>query len=97
MTEREAREAGYEVEVMSFDMAKEKGKALEIGETKGLIKVVADASSGLILGAAVLASGGSELVHAYVDLMNAGAPVSVIREAVHIHPTLAEDVQSAVA
>ncbi len=97
MTEREAREAGYEVEVMSFDMAKEKGKALEIGETKGLIKVVADASSGLILGAAVLASGGSELVHAYVDLMNAGAPVSVIRDAVHIHPTLAEDVQSAVA
>jgi pyruvate/2-oxoglutarate dehydrogenase complex dihydrolipoamide dehydrogenase (E3) component len=34
MTEREAREAGYEVEVMTFDMSKEKGKALEIGETK---------------------------------------------------------------
>jgi pyruvate/2-oxoglutarate dehydrogenase complex dihydrolipoamide dehydrogenase (E3) component len=97
MTEREAREAGYEVEVMTFDMSKEKGKALEIGETKGLIKVVADASSGLILGATVLASGGSELVHAYVDLMNAGAPYSVIRDAVHIHPTLAEDVQSVVA
>ena len=97
MTEREAREAGYEVEVMSFDMSKEKGKALEIGETKGLIKVVADASSGLILGAAVLASGGSELVHVYVDLMNAGAPYSVIRDAIHIHPTLAEDIQSVVA
>jgi len=97
MTEREAREAGYEVEVMTFDMSKEKGKALEIGETKGLIKVVADASSGLILGAAVLASGGSELVHVYVDLMNAGAPYSVIRDAIHIHPTLAEDIQSVVA
>ena len=97
MTEREAREAGYEVEVMRFDISKEKGKALEIGETKGLIKVVADASSGLILGAAVLAAGGSELVHTYVDLMNAGAPVSVIRDALHIHPTLAEDIQSAVA
>ncbi len=97
MTEREAREAGHEVEVMSFDMSREKGKALEIGETKGLIKVVADASSGLILGAAVLASGGSELVHVFVDLMNAGAPYSVIRDAIHIHPTLAEDVQSVVA
>ena len=97
MTEREAREAGYEVEVMSFDMSKEKGKALEIGETKGLIKVVAEASSGRILGAAVLASGGSELVHVYVDMMNAGAPLSVIRDAIHIHPTLAEDVQSAVS
>jgi pyruvate/2-oxoglutarate dehydrogenase complex dihydrolipoamide dehydrogenase (E3) component len=97
MTEREAREAGHEVEVMTFDVSKEKGKALEIGETKGLIKVVADASSGLILGAAVLASGGSELVHVYVDLMNAGAPYTVIRDAIHIHPTLAEDIQSVVA
>ncbi|MGH3148174.1 MAG: mercuric reductase [Rubrobacter sp.] len=97
MTEREAREAGYEVEVMSFDMGKEKGKALEIGETKGLIKVVADAYSGLILGAAVLASGGSELVHVYVDLMNAGVPYTVIRDAVHIHPTIAEDIQSVVS
>ena len=97
MTEREAREAGHEVEVMSFDMSKEKGKALEIGETKGLIKVVADASSGLILGAAVLASGGSELVHVYVDLMNAGTPYSTIRDSIRIHPTLAEDVQSVVA
>ncbi len=97
MTEREAREAGHEVAVMSFDMSKEKGKALAIGETKGLIKVVADASSRLILGAAVLASGGSELVHVYVDLINAGAPYSVIRDAIHIHPTLAEDIQSVVA
>ena len=58
MTEREAREAGYEVEVMSFDMEREKGKALEIGENKGLIKVVADASDGRILGAAVLTAEG---------------------------------------
>jgi pyruvate/2-oxoglutarate dehydrogenase complex dihydrolipoamide dehydrogenase (E3) component len=97
MTEHEAREAGYEVEVMTFDMSTEKGKALEIGETRGLIKVVADASNDLILGAAVLASGGSELVHVYVDLMNAGASYSVIRDAVHIHPTLAEDIQNVVA
>ena len=96
MTEREAREAGYEVEVMSFDMEREKGKAREIGENKGLIKVVADASDGRILGAAVLTTEGAELVHVYVDLMNAGATLDVIRNAVHIHPTLAEDIQSAV-
>lgn len=97
MTEREAREAGYEVEVMNFDMSKEKGKAREIGENKGLIKVVADASDGRILGAAVLTAEGGELVHMYVDLMNAGATLDVIRNAVHIHPTLAEDIQSAVS
>ncbi len=96
MTEREAREAGYEVEVMSFDMRREKGKAREIGENKGLIKVVADASDGRILGAAALTAEGAELVHMYVDLMNAGATLDVIRNAVHIHPTLAEDIQSAV-
>jgi pyruvate/2-oxoglutarate dehydrogenase complex dihydrolipoamide dehydrogenase (E3) component len=97
MTEREAREAGYEVEVMSFDMTKEKGKARELGENKGLIKVVADAADGRILGAAVLTAEGSELVHVYVDLMNAGATLDVIRNAIHIHPTLAEDIQSAVS
>jgi pyruvate/2-oxoglutarate dehydrogenase complex dihydrolipoamide dehydrogenase (E3) component len=96
MTEREAREAGYEVEVMSFDMQREKGKAREIGENKGLIKVVADASDGRILGAAVLTAEGAELVHVYVDLINAGATLDVLRNAVHIHPTLAEDIQSAV-
>jgi pyruvate/2-oxoglutarate dehydrogenase complex dihydrolipoamide dehydrogenase (E3) component len=37
---------------------------------------------------------GAELVHLYVDLMNAGAPYTVIRDAVHIHPTLAEAAQS---
>jgi len=96
MTEREAREAGYEVEVMTFDMEREKGKAREIGENKGLIKVVADATNERIIGAAVLTAEGAELVHVYVDLMNAGATLDTIRNAVHIPPTLAEDIQSAV-
>ena len=96
MTEREARETGYEVEVMTFDMEREKGKAREIGENKGLIKVVADAADERILGAAVLTAEGAELVHVYVDLMNVGATLDAIRNAIHIHPTLAEDIQSAV-
>jgi pyruvate/2-oxoglutarate dehydrogenase complex dihydrolipoamide dehydrogenase (E3) component len=96
MTEHEAREAGYEVEVMTFDMQKEKGKAREIGENKGLIKVVADATDRRILGAAVLTAEGAELVHSYVDLMNADATLDVLQNAIHIHPTLQEDIQSAV-
>jgi pyruvate/2-oxoglutarate dehydrogenase complex dihydrolipoamide dehydrogenase (E3) component len=97
MTEREAREAGYEVEVMTFDMRREKGKAREIGENEGLIKVVADATDRRILGAAVLTAEGAELVHTYIDLMNAGATLDVLQNAIHIHPTLAEDIQSAVS
>jgi len=97
MTEREAREAGYEVEVMTFDMRQENGKARETGENKGLIKVVADATDRRILGAAVLIAEGAELVHTYIDLMNAEATLDVLQNAIHIHPTLAEDIQSAVS
>ena len=96
MTEREAREAGYDVEAMNYAVSNN-GKAAEIGETQGFIKVVADASNGQILGAAVLSTEGAELVHAYIDLMNAGATLEVLRDAVHIHPTLGEAIQSAVS
>ncbi|CAN5202909.1 FAD-containing oxidoreductase [soil metagenome] len=96
MTERQASESGYDYEVKSFDMAKD-GKAQEIGETQGFIKVIVNRADDKILGAAVLAKSGGELVHMYVDLMNAGASYKVMRDAVHIHPTLAEAIQSAVA
>jgi pyruvate/2-oxoglutarate dehydrogenase complex dihydrolipoamide dehydrogenase (E3) component len=96
MTENEARKAGNKVKTARFDM-KRNGKATEIGETAGFIKVVIDEETKLLLGAAVLANEGAELVHMYIDLMNAKAPYTVIRDAVHIHPTLAEAVQSAVS
>lgn len=96
MTEREARASGRPIRVGRFEMSNN-GKASEIGETDGFIKVVVDAETDRILGAAVLAAQGAELVHMYVDLMNAGAPYSVLRDAIHIHPTLAEAVQSAVS
>ena len=96
MTEREAREAGHEVEIHYLNMEEEKGKAYELGENKGFIKVVSDARTDRVLGAAVLTAEGAELVHIYEDLMNADEPLSVVREAVYIHPTLAEDIQSAI-
>jgi pyruvate/2-oxoglutarate dehydrogenase complex dihydrolipoamide dehydrogenase (E3) component len=96
MTEQEAREAGRKIKIGRFDLARN-GKAIETGETAGFIKVVVDAESERLLGAAVLANEGAELVHIYIDLMNAGASFKVIRDAVFIHPTLAEAVQSAVA
>ena len=59
--------------------------------------VVVDAETDRLLGAAVLAHEGAELVHIYIDLMNAGASYQAIRDAIHIHPTLAEALQSAVS
>jgi pyruvate/2-oxoglutarate dehydrogenase complex dihydrolipoamide dehydrogenase (E3) component len=96
MTERQAREAGRKVRIGRFAM-RDNGKARELGEDAGFSKVIVDVDSRQILGAAVLAVEGAELVHLYVDLMNAHATCDVLRDAIHIHPTLAEAMQSAVA
>lgn len=96
ITEREARQRGLKYKVNRFEM-KRNGKANELGEPEGFIKVVLEEGSDKLLGAAVLCSDGAELVHMYVDVMNARASSRVIRDAIHIHPTLAEAVQSAVS
>jgi pyruvate/2-oxoglutarate dehydrogenase complex dihydrolipoamide dehydrogenase (E3) component len=96
ITEQQARDANRDVRIGRFAM-RNNGKARELGETQGFSKVVVDAQSERILGAAVLAFEGAELVHLYVDLMNADARYGVLRDAIHIHPTLAEAMQSAVA
>lgn len=96
LTEAEARRDGRTIKLGRFEMARN-GKAREIGETKGFIKIVADAGSNRILGAAVLSYDAAELVHCCIEVMQAGAPYTAIVDAVHIHPTLAEAVQSAVA
>ncbi|MGI8788846.1 MAG: mercuric reductase [Pyrinomonadaceae bacterium] len=95
LTEAEAREKYKKIKVNCYEM-KKNGKAREIGESVGFIKVIVNATTEKIIGAAVLASDGAEMVHEYVDLMNAGAKFTVLRDSVHIHPTLAEAVQSAV-
>lgn len=96
MTERQAREAGLPVKVARFEM-RHNSKARELGESGGFIKVVVDGDTERLLGAAVLATEGAELVHLYVGLMNADLPYGAMERAIHIHPTLAEALQSAVA
>ena len=95
-TEQEARDSGASVKIGRFQM-RDSSKARELSETDGSVKVVVDAKTDLVLGAAVLSAEGSELVHLFVTLMNAKAPYSVLRDSIHIHPTLAEAIQSAVA
>jgi pyruvate/2-oxoglutarate dehydrogenase complex dihydrolipoamide dehydrogenase (E3) component len=93
ITEREAKKAGKRIKVSRYEMSKN-GKAREQRDTAGFVKVVVEEHTKRMLGAAVLAVEGAELVHMYVDLMNAGAPYTVIKDAIHIHPTMAEAVQS---
>jgi pyruvate/2-oxoglutarate dehydrogenase complex dihydrolipoamide dehydrogenase (E3) component len=65
-------------------------RAVEKGETQGFMKVVVDAKTGEILGAAILGPGGDEVIHSILDVMYAKAPYSLIRRAMHIHPTVSE-------
>jgi pyruvate/2-oxoglutarate dehydrogenase complex dihydrolipoamide dehydrogenase (E3) component len=66
------------------------GRAREAGETQGFMKVLVDADSQLLLGAAVLGLNGDEVVHGLLDVMLAKQPYTVISRAVHIHPTVSE-------
>ena len=63
---------------------------MEKGETNGFMKVVIDAESRQILGAAILGTGGDEVIHSILDVMYAKAPYTVVERAMHIHPTVSE-------
>ena len=65
-------------------------RAIERDETAGLMKLVVDAETDRILGAAILASEGGEVVQMLHAVMLAGAPYTLLKGAVYIHPTLAE-------
>ena len=89
MTEAQASELGRKILVSTRPMSRV-GRAVEKGETKGFIKVVADAETRRILGAAILGTGGDEAIHGILDMMNADQPIEALRWAVPIHPTVSE-------
>jgi pyruvate/2-oxoglutarate dehydrogenase complex dihydrolipoamide dehydrogenase (E3) component len=95
MTEREAKQRGvpYEVATMPFsDVA----RAIETGETAGVLKVLLDPASERILGAFVVGAEAGELIHVFAALMQAGAPARAIVEMEAVHPSFAEGVQGIV-
>lgn len=89
MTESEAKASGRRVLVGSRLMTRV-GRAREFGETRGFMKILVDADSKEILGAAILGLNGDEAIHCIVDVMYARQPYTVISRAVHIHPTVSE-------
>jgi pyruvate/2-oxoglutarate dehydrogenase complex dihydrolipoamide dehydrogenase (E3) component len=89
MTERQARASGRRVLKGSRPMTRV-GRAVEKGETQGFMKVLVDADSKEILGAAILGTGGDEAIHCILDTMYARAPYTVLKKAMHIHPTVSE-------
>ena len=89
MTEAQARAGGRKLLVGRRPMTRV-GRAVEKDETKGFMKVVVDAETRKILGAAILGTGGDEAIHGVLDIMNAGAPYTTLQRAVPIHPTVSE-------
>jgi pyruvate/2-oxoglutarate dehydrogenase complex dihydrolipoamide dehydrogenase (E3) component len=89
MTEREARASGRRLLIGSRPMTRV-SRAVEKDETQGFMKILVDADTRKILGAAILGVGGDEAVHGVVDIMNADVPYDVLERAVPIHPTVSE-------
>jgi pyruvate/2-oxoglutarate dehydrogenase complex dihydrolipoamide dehydrogenase (E3) component len=89
MTEEEARAAGHDLLISVRPMA-EVGRAVENGETIGLMKLIVDAKTHRILGAAIFGIGGDEAIHGVVDLMSTGQSSEALSWAVPIHPTVSE-------
>ena len=89
MSEHEVRAQGIKA-LTAKRLMEDVGRAYERGETQGFMKVIVDAQSKRILGAAILGIGGDEVVHAVLDVMAAAAPYTAISRTMHIHPTVAE-------
>jgi pyruvate/2-oxoglutarate dehydrogenase complex dihydrolipoamide dehydrogenase (E3) component len=89
LTEAQARGSGQPVLMAKMPMERV-GRAVERSETKGFMKILVDANSQRLLGAALLGIGGDEIIHSLLDVMYAGAPYTVIKRAMHIHPTVTE-------
>jgi pyruvate/2-oxoglutarate dehydrogenase complex dihydrolipoamide dehydrogenase (E3) component len=89
MTVEQVRASGRPALVGQRPMTKV-GRAVEKGETQGFMKVVVDAETQQILGAAILGVGGDEAIHAILDVMSAKAPYTTLSRTVNIHPTVCE-------
>jgi pyruvate/2-oxoglutarate dehydrogenase complex dihydrolipoamide dehydrogenase (E3) component len=89
LTESNARSLGRKIRIGQRAMT-QVGRAVEKGETSGLMKVIVDAESQAILGAAILGVGGDEAVHGIIDTMSAKVPYTTLLHTMHIHPTVSE-------
>jgi dihydrolipoamide dehydrogenase len=94
LTEKQAREAGYDVKVGKFPFAGN-SKASILGNHDGFVKIVSDAKYGEILGVHIIGPHAYELIAEAVTAMSAEATVDSMIATIHAHPTLYEAVGEA--
>ena len=93
LSEAQAREQGLDIEVAQMPMS-HVARALEVDETRGLMKAVVDADTKQLLGAAVLGIEGGEVMSVLQTAMMGEVPVTRLRDAPYAHPTLAESLNT---
>ncbi|MAT42412.1 MAG: mercuric reductase [Anaerolineaceae bacterium] len=89
LSEKEAREKGLNIQVVKLPM-KQVARAIEVNRTYGMLKVVVDMNSKLILGAACLGFEGGEIMAMLEIAMLGNLTYPVLRNAIFAHPSLAE-------
>lgn len=89
LNEQRARALGRNVKIGRYPFAAN-GKALAQGTEQGLVKLLFDADSGELLGAHLIGSGVTELIHGFVIGMQAEATLQELQNSVLPHPTLSE-------
>jgi dihydrolipoamide dehydrogenase len=89
LSDQEARAAGHEVRVGLADLSAN-ARAAALGQQEGVVKLVADARTGEILGVHILGPQASELIGQAVLAMRLEATVYDLAAAIHWHPSLSE-------
>lgn len=89
MNEQQIREKNISAKVAVIPM-REIARAKEKGETEGKLKIFVDSQKNTFLGASFLGTGADEYIHSIIDMMYSNSAYSVVRDAVHIHPTMSE-------
>lgn len=89
MSETQARATGRPILVSKRPMTRV-GRAVEKDETQGFMKIIADAQTQQILGAAILGTSGDEAIHGIIDAMSAKVGYPTLKWAVPVHPTVSE-------
>src|SRR5216683_4150454 len=92
--EKEAKERGLDIKVGRFPFAAA-GRALTLGQTEGFVKVVADASSGKLLGAHIIGPRATDLIAEATLAIQNGLTLEQIDLTIHAHPTLPESLMEA--
>ena len=96
INEAQARQRGRPFLVGKRPMGRV-GRAVEKDETQGFMKVIVDAETKAILGAAILGIEGDEAIHGIIDMMSVGATATQLQRTVPIHPTVSELIPTLVA